>query len=165
VERTLEETVLERMDELFQGALFLSGGDVDQAADRVERVAALAFERYAHAPMSEADPAALDRLLVETALESPLPSEPEAAAPPVGPLDIDEVSTDAVLRAARAVPIAPRSALWLVLIRRWSYRAAAEALGTDVDGLRALLGWRDRFTAVAFGRGTAGGSLDAAGAR
>ena len=159
MDRTLEETVLEAMDGLFRGALFLCGGDAAQAAERVERLAATAFRLQRETSLPVPDPRALDRLLVRDVLADPPGPASDPGPEGVGPLDLGEVSADAVLRAAGAVPLPARAALWLVLIERWPYAEAADALGTDTNGLRAQLAYRDLFMAAAFGRGDSNGRV------
>lgn len=49
---------------------------------------------------------------------------------------------------AAEVPIEARVALWLVVMRRWDYAAAAERLGVDRDDLKELLKHREKLVAA-----------------
>ena len=53
-----------------------------------------------------------------------------------------EIDPEALFGAAAKMPPLARAALWLVVFRRWSYDQASRVLGTDVDGLKGLLRYR-----------------------
>lgn len=153
VAKALEELVIEELDVLYQGALFLSAGDPHRA-DALLRDTAVAAYRAGARQGRLVGPRPLESLMVRRFREMHGPSERESAAarrdrPPLawrGSLE-----PDALFRAAGAVPPEPRTALWLVLIRRWSYDDAARLLQVDSHGLKGLLAYRDAFMSAAVG--------------
>lgn len=144
--RTFEERIVAELDPLYQGALFLAGG-VSKEAER----ALVAAARSAFQQDWERDPEAefahrLEGCLAQVVLE-------EAA--PVGVSSPRKLGRDRVRslsefdarrlhRAAKGLPVAARAALWLVLLRRWSYADASALLRVSETELRALLEHRTR---------------------
>ena len=59
--------------------------------------------------------------------------------PPSGSMEIDP---EALFGAAAKMPPLARAAIWLVVFRRWSYGEVSSVLGTDVEGLKDLLQYR-----------------------
>ena len=55
--------------------------------------------------------------------------------------------------AAAAVPWPARAALWLVLLRRWSYADAAGLMEVDREMLKTLLRYRDTLMGAILGGG------------
>ncbi len=155
MKRTLEEHVMAAMDVLFRGALFLTAGRERDAERLLEDTVLVAYhqaERSATPP----DEAALLVLMARTFLSQSegAPTTPEArpvSRPPGRPHPGAPFTADDVCTAAAAVAPRARAALWLVLIQRWSYAGAAEALRIDDPELRRRLAQRDRFFAALSG--------------
>ena len=59
------------------------------------------------------------------------------------PGTFDAIGSQQLFEAAAKLPAWPRAAVWLVLLRRWSYRDAASAMGVDRDAIPGLLRYRD----------------------
>ena len=146
--RTFEDITSGELDALYQGALFLSGGDIGGAERLLVDAVTLAFREHA----AEAEPDATRRWLearlvraflrLERAGPTPLVDEP-AGRPRVDPAVFESFAADDLFRAARRLPAWPRAILWLVLFRRWSYADAARVLDVDIDVVQDLLGYRD----------------------
>jgi len=133
-----EERVENELDALYRGALFLTAGNEqdaewllldtvggDQAGDDGDAGSARWFE------------ARLAQLFLGSTV-APAPASPEwtdvAPIPALGREDL--------FRASAAVPTWARAALWLVLLRGWSYRDASAALGVSIETLRRMLDYR-----------------------
>ena len=56
--------------------------------------------------------------------------------------------------AAAAVPWGARAALWLVLLRRWSYADASATIGVTADVLKDLLEYRHTLMGAILGSNT-----------
>ncbi|MDT8340539.1 MAG: hypothetical protein RQ751_03420 [Longimicrobiales bacterium] len=155
--RALEELVMDELDVLYQGALFLSGGSRRSAESLIDETAVAAYHAGV-ASAGELEPNPLERLLIRRFVAVSDGSGGDAApavkdarrGESVGP-----ISAEGLYRAAGAVPPLARAALWLVLIRRWSYEAAAALLGVDVEGLKRLLAYRDAFMSAVMSSGGA----------
>jgi DNA-directed RNA polymerase specialized sigma24 family protein len=131
---TFEELVGRDLDSLYRGALFLAGGQETDAEDLLSSTLREAFHAYRSAGVSSAEAENwLEGRLVMRAL-----------------VELDGLSLQgtapkrALYRGAAEIPLRARVALWLVLMRRWSYAATAERLQVDRDGLRELLSYRER---------------------
>lgn len=146
--RTFEEVASSEMDALYQGALFLCGGNAARAETLVVDTVMLAFQEHA----ADADPeqtrrwfeARLVRSFLRRAGSRPGDDRP----PPVGrdtvdPMAFDDLGPDRLFQAAGSLPPGPRSALWLVLMRRWTRADAAAAMRIDPRQLNVMLGYRD----------------------
>lgn len=135
--RSLDEHVIASIDVLFQGARFLAGGD-RHAAERLLEDTVLAAYHEAHQQGTPADERGLSVLMARTFLAqmSAGPAAPARAVPAPSPLD---VTADGIFEAATRVPPRSRVALWLVLIRRWGYADACDALRVSESTLRELL--------------------------
>ncbi len=149
MQETFEEIVSRELSGLYNGALFLSAGDGGRAESLLEDALVRAFPDFGAVP-----PRAgwLDRVLVQEYLEQ-ADARPAKAVPPTDPLPfagmaLAGVTADAFHRAAGLLPPAARVAIWLVVLRRWSYGDAADALGTNRDGVVSLLAWRDALLSV-----------------
>ena len=146
--RTFEEMVGGALDTLYQGALFLSGGNTRGAERLLIDSVTLAFEEHAR----EVDPSSVERWLEARLVLSflshakgDLPALPPETARrlTLGASTFDGVGPASLFEAAASLPAWPRAALWLVLLRRWTYRDAAEALGIGLEQLPGLLAYRD----------------------
>ena len=149
--KALEELVMEELDTLYRGALFLSAGDRGHA-DRLLHDTAIAAYRAGALDGRLVGPQPLERMMIRCFRErsasgvAPLP----AAARATRPAGLDGDLTPATLfRAAGAVPPEARAVLWLVAIRRWSYEDTATLLRVDHEGLENLLAYRDVFMSAA----------------
>lgn len=148
--KALEELVMEELDVLYQGALFLSAGDRRGADDLLHDTATAAYRAGARSGGLKG-PQPLERLMIRRYRER----ISEEARPLSGPKQLRPsrreatVTPEALFRAAGAVPSDARAALWLVVIRRWSYDDAAGALQIDREGLKDLLAYRDAFMSEA----------------
>ena len=148
--RTFEELVGRELDALYRGALFLSGGDTDEAERLVADAVTLAFREHAAEIDAEQTRRWLDARLVRSFLDrcgrGARGAFQEAGAMDGRPPHDDHFAslepTD-LFDAARSIPPRPRAALWLVLFRRRTYGEAARALRTDPGEMPVLLGHRD----------------------
>ena len=144
--KTFEERTGEGLDTLYQGALFLTGGHHEEAERLLVDALTLAYRQSRAA----GDPVAvrwLEARLVRAFLagasepDPQMPSARGAAAPDLSVLE--GIGPDAMFLAAGTLPPRPRAALWLVLVQRWPYADAAEALTISTERLRELLQYRD----------------------
>lgn len=155
----IRDVAVREIDDLYRLALFLQAGD-EEEAERLLLDALSRAVRILRDDRSEEEPRRwLQRRMIRDFLAEA--GRAEALRSPVrwpwrGPfsaLEIDtttapdEVDTAALFRAAGRLPPPARAAIWLVVFARWSYGETAEALGTDLDELRALLSYRHRFVA------------------
>jgi DNA-directed RNA polymerase specialized sigma24 family protein len=146
--QTFEEMAGPELDALYQGALFLSGGDPSGAERLLIEAVTLAFREHAADTAPDEIERWLEVRLVRSFLrhmrEEPtvLPAATlERVA--LGPGTFDSMTPDKLFSAAGDLPGWPRAALWLVLLRRWSYEDAAAAMDVEVAVLSVLLGYRD----------------------
>lgn len=144
--RTFEELTGEGLDTLYQGALFLTGGHHEDAEHLLVDALTLAYRQSRGAD----DPVAvrwLEARLVRAFLaEAPRPDAVTPQVTGVAGLDpsiLEEIGPEAMFLAAGTLPPMSRAALWLVLVQRWSYVDAAEALDITTERLRDLLRYRD----------------------
>ena len=149
---TFEERISEDLDALFAGAAFLSGGqEVGTRRLLVEAVSVASSEYHEHV-----DAGAFTRWMEEMLVRAFLSPASAGVAPTkkaasssgvshVRPEDFANTGWAHIVRAAADLPAQSRVALWLVLLRRWSYRDAATAMGIDLDSLRRLLTYRAAF--------------------
>lgn len=158
---SFEEVVADELDALYQGALFLSAGDLEAASelllDAVGRAQG-SFDRVHHRQTTRTR---LYRILAQQFLERPPryrleQSDADDLAELQGSRDqAGEGAMDpaalTVYHAAGSTPQAARPALWLVLVRRWNYRDAAQALGIGLRELHELLRYRTTFIAAVVG--------------
>lgn len=158
---SFEDFVGKELDALHQGALFLCAGEESAAEqlilDAVTR-ARYSWGRVAGRPGTRAW---LSRALAQEFLaRSPRYRLAGAVAdrPPESRSYSDknrETAMDpdahALYRAAGSIPHAARPALWLGLIRRWSYQEVATTLRISSEELHELLRYRATFIAVALG--------------
>ena len=147
--RTFEEVASSEMDSLYQGALFLCGGDTDAAECLVVDTVMLAFREHAADADAEQTRRWLETRLVRSYLRNgrgqssggPRPTTARGAGG--DRTCFDEIGPERLFQAAESVPPLPRSALWLVLMRRWRRFDASTALGVDADEMDDMLGYRD----------------------
>jgi DNA-directed RNA polymerase specialized sigma24 family protein len=161
--RTFEELTGEGLDTLYQGALFLTGGHRDDAEHLLVDALTLAYRLSRGAE----DPVAVRWLEARLAraffagASGPHPRMPAAigAAAP-DPSVLEGIGPEAMFLAAGTLPPRPRAALWLVLVQRWPYADAAEALGVTTERLRELLQYRDALLAALLGAPSRSDSAD-----
>lgn len=146
--RTFEELAGSEMDALYQGALFLSGGDEATAERLVVDTVMLAFEEHA----ADVDPertrrwfeARLVRAYLRRVQGLSMDRPPETSGGNgLDPTAFEALGPHELFSAAAALPPGPRAALWLVLLRRWSHSEAANAMQVDRDQMELMLGYRD----------------------
>jgi len=150
VKETFEEKLGSRLDGLYAGALFLVGGDELAAQALLVDAVREAFRAFRRERPDEGTEEWFDAQLVGafrrsvgTAWEVGRVSVPaevdpaEAASTDASPPDFS-----ALARAAARIPPRPRGAVWLVVLRRWSYAETARLLGLDPDELPELLAYR-----------------------
>ncbi len=136
---TFEERVGKELDTLYQGALFLTAGDEQHAEQLLLETVAGAFHVEAHEPGPSArwfEARLAGRFLGSTLAPEPAPRELADIVP------VPALHADDLFEAAGAVPSWSRAALWLVLLRQWSYADASDALGVPIDALRRMLDYR-----------------------
>ena len=146
--RTFEEKVGEQLDGLYQAALFLCAGDRGCAEQLLIDTMIHAFR--AHAAQAGAEPfeqwleARLIHQFLDRVTDGSVARRPTARV--MGSYsrgELPEFGADVLFRAAGVVPAQPRAALWLVLLRRWSYDDAARALRVERSTLKEFLLYRD----------------------
>ena len=149
--RTFEELAGPELNNLYRGALFLTAGDEIAAEELLVDTLTGAFVRGT--PSSDASsPAWLEGELASTFVaangaQEVHPPRPIQRRPQSVLAAFDDVGASALLAAAGAVPPRPRAALWLVMLQRWEYADAADALGVDRGELVMLLRHRDTLVA------------------
>ena len=148
VSQTFEELVGRELDGLYQGALFLCAGDRRGAEELLVDTLTAAFAEHAAAGELGDAEGWLDARLTRSYLSRAGQGVPSrrrraAARPAPVPSAFDDMGAAELFTAAGALPPEPRAALWLVLFKRWSYDAAAQALTVDRDSLVELLRYRD----------------------
>jgi len=139
VARALEELVIEELDTLYRGALFLSAGDRRRADALLHDTATAAYRAGARQGRL-VGPQPLERMMIGCFREQ---SASSGIIPPTGERTAAPSGWD-----GRLTPDA-RAALWLVAIRRWSYGDVAMLLRVDQEGLEGLLAYRDAFMSEA----------------
>jgi len=146
--RTFEELTSEELDALYQGALFLAGGNTRGAESLLVESVTLAFREHAFEVEIASFERWLETRLVRSFLKH-LSDGPGDVSPAVvrrmglGQASFGNTGSAQLFRAAGAIPAWPRVALWLVLLRRWSYEETAVALGVEKAVLVDLLRYRD----------------------
>ncbi len=145
---TFEELVSREIDGLYHGALFLNGGDPDEAEHLLMQAMGSAFHDFDEVGTAGGGQQWLEERLARTFVASRLESESSSSAAttsgaPASPAS----SSDALYTAARDVPHLARVALWLVLLQRWPHARARETLRIDEGELRALLRYRHALVA------------------
>ena len=147
--QTFEEHVAGSLDALYQGALFLAGGDRSSA----ERLLVDSMTHAFRQRTSPDDPRPVERQLEAglvrgfvARLDGPADELPRAQTRTsrAEPAVLRHARPDRLFAAVSAVPEWARAALWLVLLRRWSYADAASTLGVDKAVLTELLRYRER---------------------
>jgi len=146
--KTFEELAGSELDTLYQGALFLSGGDARAAERLLIESITLAFEEHAGDTDERETRRWFEARLVRSFLRHVRGEpRPTAAAPlnrdGIDPNAFQSLGSDELFGAAAEIPAWPRAALWLVLLRRWSYEDAAAAMNIDERWMYTLLGYRD----------------------
>lgn len=143
--QTLEENVLSSIDVLYQGAHFLTGGHRHDAERLLEDTVLAAYHEAVRSG-TPTDDRGLSVLMARTFVAQ-VPDSPEGPQGPPSPVPVD-LTADGIFEAAARVSPRSRVALWLVLIRRWSYAEASAALRVGESTLRGLLGERHGFMAA-----------------
>lgn len=147
--QTFEELAAQQIDGLYQGALFLKGGEDGPAGDLLLWTLTGAFHAFRDIQEGR-DPARwLEGRMVQTFLSSlPAADASDGASvasrgtgpPPVtGTVGVDP---HALHEAAGRLPPRARAALWLVALRRWQYAEASAVMDTDLERLKDLLQYR-----------------------
>jgi DNA-directed RNA polymerase specialized sigma24 family protein len=144
--RTFEEMAGRELDSLYQGALFLSGGAPWVAEKLLVDTLTTSFREHGRDLPDDSVERWLEGRLVQQFLAGvelgpfPVRTANEGGVP--GPFD--ELEADTLFTAAGALPPWARAAVWLVLLRRWSYAKACGALEVDLVVLDDLLRYRDQ---------------------
>ena len=136
MELTFEEQLTDRIDALYQGCLFLRGGDARAAEQLLVSSVTCAFREHTPDLTGVRFERWLEARVVASFLEAAKAETPPSAG-----------ASGDLFSAAGRVPTKSRAALWLILLRRWSYHDAATTLGVDRAELVSLL--EDRTTLVA----------------
>ncbi len=146
--QTLEERISRELDELYQGALFLSAGRKRRAEDlTVEAVGCATVEEL---PASADFPRYLGACLVRAflarggaaAVEPPPDADDLTHLPDALAASLASIGPGELYNASAKVPPRARATIWLVLLKRWSHADAAGALGVERQELRDLLRYR-----------------------
>lgn len=146
--RTFEELASQEIDGLYQGALFLKAGEGEAAEVLLLSTLTSAFHAFRKVEQGTDAARWLEGRMVQAYLsavtepDSDGASIEELAVPSPSPMASVDVDPWALHKAVRAVPPRARAALWLVLLRRWKYAEASRVLDTDLNDLKALLGYR-----------------------
>lgn len=130
MEHAFEEIVARGLDDLYQGALHLTSGDRERADDLVVETVSAAARSYRRERPEDAE-SLLEEHLVRTFLEGEgaggkrrwKHGEDERPDPAEG--------AEEVLASLAALDPRVRSVIWLVVVRRRSYRDVARVLGVD----------------------------------
>ncbi len=144
--QTFEELVGREVDGLFQGALFLQAGAEAAAEDLLLWTLTRAFHVFRDTGGGERTRQWLEGRLVHEFLVL-LPKSDAAVQTHPGDLmspseHVGSVYPGALHAAAGQVPARARAALWLVVLRRWTYEEASLALHTTTEELKDLLRFR-----------------------
>ena len=154
MQQTFEEFAGRYIDDLYHGALFLNGGEEPPAEDLVLWTLTGAFQEFRQIGDVSAAAEWIEEKLVKVFLARAASgwtddgsnevvgssvNVPSSYEPSSGTVQID---SEALFRAGAKMPPLARAAIWLVVFRRWPYGAASNVLGTDVDGLKDLLRYR-----------------------
>ncbi len=157
---TYEEKVGKALDTLYPGALFLAAGDQAQA----ER---LVVDTVTGALRSDVETADISTKWFEGQMakrfleRNPSPDTIRQPAHPSG--SVKEIDAAQLLEGVAFVPGWSRAALWLVLLRQWSYAEVRDALDVSTESLSEMLQYR---TMLARGiLGATGGLEEGASAR
>jgi len=150
VPETFEEFIVRELDGLYAGALFLTAGHEKPAEELVIRTSRRAFHAFRAEEAQDPPERWLEERLVAEFLDSRIPEERN------GRMTGNELHEAMASMSARE-----RCAVWLVVLRRWSYDRAAAAIGIDREGLRRLLRARSYLLEALHGRRT---QADAGGA-
>ena len=146
--QAFEEIVSRAIDDLYQAALFLSGGEPKPAEDLLTRSVRASF-RLHRTSQIDVDPEAwLQGRLVKDFVSSAAPVH--LAALPDFALEAHAGGIDLrrLYRAAASAPPLARAVLWLVLMRRWSWDDVADHLGLDRAEVQELLQYRHALVAA-----------------
>lgn len=154
--QTFEELATAEVDHLYQGALFLSGGDEEAAEGLLLWTLTRSFHAYRSADEVIDATRWLEGRLVDEFLsasnaagldaDEAWPESPERQMRQGG-----EIDSRALAVAAARVPFRARAALWLVVLRRWKYQDAAHTLGVSGEEVKNLLRYRDALVGAALG--------------
>lgn len=135
--KTFEEIVTPRLDMMYRGALFLAAGHEDGAERLLLEAVTTAFRIHGESiPHGEADHW-LESHLAKSFLNATELVELSANGREATPQGVDPVYAAAATLAPDA-----RVAVWLVIVRRWRYEAAADAMGVPIEEISSLLGHR-----------------------
>ena len=144
--RTFEELTGEGLDTLYQGALFLTGGHREGAEHLLVEALTVAY-RHSRGAENPTAVGWLEARLISAFLAGASRPDtvllPSSGAEGLDSSALDEIGPEAMFLAAGTLPPLSRAALWLVLVQRWSYADAADALAITTERLRELLRYRD----------------------
>jgi len=148
------------MDALYQGALFLAGGDLGGAEHLLVDTVTLAFKEHPSEDLEDTQrwfEARLVRSFLRYVKDGPL-QLPTSTLDRVAldPATFDSMGADELFVAAAKIPPWPRAALWLILLRRWSYEDSASVLNLELSELEVLLAYRDVLMQEALGHARGG---------
>jgi hypothetical protein len=135
--QAFEELAGRKIDDLFSGSLLLSGGHEDAAEELLVWTVRRAFHAFARGD-SDGE--------VERWLEARLARDFLEIFGRLG-WDGDRIGS-ALFRAMDRIPPRARVALWLLLLRRWSYADVEDLLGGERGELEALLSHRASLSEV-----------------
>lgn len=149
--QTFEELIGPEIDGLYRGALFLTGGEPDEAERLLTDTLTGSFRAFRASQVTRGDDfkAQLDDRLLERfvrTLPSDLPSPYRHEALPA--TGIEELGAEAILARVATLPGWARAALWLVQFRRIGYESAGERLGVGPAELNDLLAYRSALVAA-----------------
>ena len=144
--QTFEELAGREVDGLYQGALFLQAGDEAAAEDLLLWTLTRAFHVFREKGDSDVSDQWLEGRLVHEFVallpKSAQTHQPGPPAPTYKSETVGEVDPSTLHYAAGLVPARARAALWLVVLRRWSYENASRLLRTNTNELKDLLRFR-----------------------
>lgn len=148
--KTFEEVATPELDGLYQGALFLTGGDERGAERLLITSITSAFARHTS---GDVDAPLLEDNLVRTFLVTVSHDHPERDRVEVGGSEgkveaLEDLSPAEVFSAAALLPPRGRAAIWLVTFLRRSYADAGRVLRLDRAGVVALLAHNETLRAA-----------------
>ena len=158
--KTFEQLATREIDGLYQGALFLTAGDVTKAEQLLIDTLGRSFHRFQASDTVEDIRRWLEGRLISTFVEhrvrteEPAPRRSRSLGEAGARAAFESLDGKGLHLAAATVPWGARAALWLVLLRRWSYADASAAMGVSAEVLGNLLEYRHTLMGAILGSNT-----------
>lgn len=140
---TYEEKVGKALNTLYSGALFLSAGDEAAAEKLLVDTVSAAF--HDHSPGADGSDVGSIRWFEGRLATRYLAGRPMPVELPASPASVDSapsVTPQSLQRGVAQVPTWARPAIWLVLLREWSYASARDVLDVPMESIHRMLEYR-----------------------